>query len=256
MLAGTVNIFSFWYEGKDYSYRKILSKHLRITLRDTVVLTLEVIKMNNIIKMLSVNKDFRMVIADTHKISEKELCEFTGSPRIQMFLERIITNCTLLSAINDFNAKISFSFRLSQGISIFCQIVDAKFSMEYKDKLNQFDGTVADLFDNKSVLSITTGDWKTGLHTGTVEAHMDSIDMLLSHFTVQSEQLPSHFIMAGNNSSRGILMQPLPFADEKIISKSDDELVYLSKELEHVNWNNAANIYGHLANIISENKIE
>lgn len=206
--------------------------------------------------MLSVNKDFRMVIADTHEISEKELCEFAGTPWIRIFLEQMITNCTLLSAINDFHTKISFSFRLAQGISIFCQIVDSTFSMEYNDKLNQFDGTIADLFDNKSVLSITTGDWKTGLHTGTVEAHMDSIDMLLSHFTVQSEQLPSHFIMAGNNSSRGILMQPLPFADEKIISKSDDELVYLSKEFEQVSWNNAENIYGHLANIIAKKKIE
>jgi len=35
--------------------------------------------MNNIIKMLSVGKDFRMAIAEIHKISEKELCEFTGS---------------------------------------------------------------------------------------------------------------------------------------------------------------------------------
>lgn len=212
--------------------------------------------MNNIIKMLSVNQDFRMVIADTHKISEKELNNFTGTKCIRKFLEQIITNCTLLSAINDFNTKISFSFRLSQGISIFCQINDSTFSMEYKDKLNQFDGSVTDLFDNKSVLSITTGDWKTGLHTGTVEAHMDSIDMLLSHFTVQSEQLPSHFIMADDNHSRGVLMQPLPFADKKSISKSDDELVYLSKELEQVNWDNAANIYSHIANIIAENKIE
>ncbi|MEC0240642.1 Hsp33 family molecular chaperone HslO [Paenibacillus dokdonensis] len=212
--------------------------------------------MNNIIKMLSANKDFRMVIADTHQISEKALNEFTGTHCIRKFLEQIITNCTLLSAINDFNAKISFSFRLSQGVSIFCQITDSKFSIEYKDKLNEFDGTVADLFDDKSVVSITTGNWETGLHTGTVEAYMDSVVMLFSHFTVQSEQLPSHFIMAGDNSSRGLLMQPLPFADEKLISKSDDELVYLSKELEQMNWSNVANMYSHLANVISENKIE
>ena len=161
-----------------------------------------------------------------------------------------------IAVINDFNAKISFSFRLSQRKSIFCQITDSIFSIEYKDKLNNFDGTVSDLFDNKSVISITTGNWETGLHTGTVEAYMDSVVMLFSHFTVQSEQLPSHFIMAGDNCSRGILMQPLPFADEKLISKSDDELVYLSKELERANWDNVANMYSHLANLISENKIE
>ena len=116
--------------------------------------------MNNIIKMLSANKDFRMVIADTHQISEKALSEFTGTHCIRKFLEQIITNCTLLSAINDYNAKISFSFRLSQGASIFCQITDSKFSIEYKNELNDFVGTVADLFDNKSVVSITTGNWE------------------------------------------------------------------------------------------------
>ena len=51
-------------------------------------------------------------------------------------------------------------------------------------------------------------------------------------------------------------MQPLPFADEKLISKSDDELVYLSKELELADWENVSNMYSHLANVISENKIE
>lgn len=85
---------------------------------------------------------------------------------------------------------------------------------------------------------------------------MDSVVMLFSHFTVQSEQLPSQFIMAGENSSRGLLMQPLPFADEKLISKSAYELVYLSKELEQMNWDNVANMYSHLANVISEKKIE
>ncbi|GKU78005.1 hypothetical protein [Paenibacillus sp. L3-i20] len=43
--------------------------------------------MNNIIKMLSANKDFRMVIADTHQISEKALSEFTGTYCMRKFLE-------------------------------------------------------------------------------------------------------------------------------------------------------------------------
>lgn len=212
--------------------------------------------MSNIIKMLSANKDFRMVIADTYHIAEKELCGFTGNGCIRDLLEQVITNCTLLSAMNDFSQKISFTFRLSKDISIFCMITNSKFSMEYSDSLNEFTGTVTDLFNNKSVLSITTGDWETGLHTGTVEAHIDNVSMLLSHFTVQSEQLPSHFIMAGRNSTRGLLMQPLPFADEKIMAKSDAELVYLSKKLEQANWHEATKIYSHLANVVSENKME
>lgn len=211
--------------------------------------------MNNVIRMLSVNKDFRMVIADTRQIAEQALSEFRGTDCMRGFLEQIITGCTLLSSINDVNAKISFSFRLSHGVSIFCQITDANFTMEYRDTINEFNGAVAELFDNKSVVSITTGNWETGLHTGTVEAYMDNAAMLFAHFTVQSEQLPSHFIMAGDHASRGLLMQPLPFAAEPFISKAAYELNYHSKELEHMDWKCVPARFRHLAKVISENRI-
>lgn len=184
--------------------------------------------------MLSANKDFRIVVADTYQIAEEELNDFTGKNYILEFLKQIITNCTLLSAMNDFNQKISFSLRLSKGISIFCMIANSKFSIEYTDKLNEFDGTLSDLFDEKSLLSITTGDWETGLHTGTVEAHIDNVDILFAYFTVQSEQL----------------------ADKKEIAKNDAELVYLSKQLEETEWQKVSEIYSHLAKVISESKIE
>lgn len=212
--------------------------------------------MKNIIKMLSMNKDFRIVIADTYQIAEKELNDFTGNDCIREFLEQIITNCTLLSAMNDFNQKISFSLRLSKKIFIFCMITNSKFSIEYTNKLNEFNGTISDLFNDKSLLSITTGDWDTGLHTGTVEAHIDNIDILFAYFTVQSEQLPSHFIMAGDNATRGVLMQPLPFADKKAIAEGDAELLYLSKQLEQNEWQKVISIYSPLANVISESRIE
>ncbi len=212
--------------------------------------------MNNIIKMLSMNKDFRIVIADTYQIAEKELNDFSGNDCIRKFLEQIITNCTLLSAMNDFSQKISFMLRLSKDISVFCMITNSKFSIEYTNKLNEFKGTVSDLFNNKSLLSITTGDWDTGLHTGTVEAHIDNIDILFAYFTVQSEQLPSHFIIAADNATRGVLMQPLPFADKKAIAKGNAELLYLSKQLEQTEWQKVIRIYNPLGNVISESRIE
>lgn len=212
--------------------------------------------MKNIIKMLSLNKDFRIVVADTHQISKMELSNFTGNDYIRKFLEQIITNCTLLSAMNDFNQKISFSLRLAKQISISCRIADAKLSIEYSNKLNVLDVKPSDLFNENSLLSITTGDWNTGLHTGTVEAHIDNIDMLFTYFMLQSEQLASHFIMAGDNTTRGLLMQPLPFADEKQIASSDAKLVYLSKQLEQTEWLNVKDIYSHLTKVISESIIE
>jgi redox-regulated HSP33 family molecular chaperone len=213
--------------------------------------------MDNIIKMLSVNKDFRMVIADTSQIAEKQLCDFSGKSYIRNFLEEVITGCTLLSAMNDFCQKVSFTFRLANDISIFCMIENQKFSMEYCDNLHEFTGKITDLFNIKSVLSITSGDWNTGLHTGTVEASIDHVSMLLSHFSVQREQLPSHFIIAGKYcSTRGLLMQPLPFADEKEMEKIDAELVYLRQRLENEHWNELPNLFSHLANVVSENTIE
>ncbi|MDD2958524.1 MAG: Hsp33 family molecular chaperone HslO [Lachnospiraceae bacterium] len=211
--------------------------------------------MKNIIKMLSANKDYRVVVTDTLQIAEKELGDFAGQDGIRRFLEQIITNCTLLSAMNDFSQKISFVLRLTKDITISCMISNSKLHIYYTAKLNEFDGTISDLFDDKSMLSITTGDWETGLHTGTVEAHIDNVDMLFAHFTVQSEQLPSHFIMAGTKTTRGLLVQPLPFADEKLMEQADRELVYLSTALEQTDWKSVLDIYRPLATVISESEI-
>ncbi|MEK3793978.1 Hsp33 family molecular chaperone HslO [Paenibacillus sp. FSL R7-0204] len=212
--------------------------------------------MNNIIRMLSVNQDFRMAVADTRQIASKALNAFTGTTGMRSLLQEIITNCALLSSINDAPSKISFSFRLSQGVSIFCQISDANCTMEYSAEMNEFDGTAADLFDGKSVVSVTTGNWETGIHTSTVEAHMDSVVMLFSHFTVQSEQLPSHIILAEDNASRGILMQPLPFADNQLMGKAAYELLYQAKEWGQLPWGQIPGRLSCLAKVISENTIE
>ena len=73
--------------------------------------------MNNVIKILSNNKDYRMVVIDTKKIIERELAEFKGSPLVRNVMKRFITNCVLLSGIHDFKQKISVSLRLSANMS-------------------------------------------------------------------------------------------------------------------------------------------
>jgi len=212
--------------------------------------------MKNIVKLLSSEKDYRIIIADTSQIAKKQLNNFHGTSSIRIFLEKIITNCTLFSAMNDFNTKTSFSFHLSNDISIHCKISSSKFQIDYSNSLNEFNGAVIELFDRNSRLSITTGDWETGLNTGTVEAHMDDPSTLFSYFAAQSEQLPSHFIIAGNNVSRGVMIQPLPFADELQTLIRDNELVYLSHQLEEASWNNVKHTFSHIANVIVETEIE
>ncbi len=158
--------------------------------------------------------------------------------------------------MDDFNKKISFSLRLTNDISISCMIVDGRFSIEYSDELNTYSENLSHLFDEKALLSITKGDWNTGLYTGTVEAQIDNLDVLFDYFSVQSEQLPSHFILAGNNQSRGLLVQPLPFADQAKMTKIDAELVYLSSQLEAAKWHEVSTLYNHLARVITQFKIE
>lgn len=211
--------------------------------------------MDNVIKMLSTHKDYRIALADTRQIAERELAGFAGERSVRDFLAHFITNCVLLSGINDFSHKISVSLRLSEGASAFCLIADRSLSLEYADALNAYRGSLSTLFGCTSVMSVTTGDWQTGLHTGSVEAHIDSADMLFSHFTVQSEQLPSQFMIAGKDRSRGLLFQPLPFADHGAMQKAEQELAYLSGELEQADWTDVPKIYHHLGSVISESTI-
>jgi hypothetical protein len=124
--------------------------------------------------------------------------------------------------------------------------------MFYSDSLNEFNGKVSDLFSEKTSLSITKGDWNTGLHTGSVDAYIDSADMLFSHFTFQSDQLPSNFISLQN---RGVLVQPLPFCDEHNFAVANREVAYLLRALENSDWLNVDFIYRDIAVKISESQI-
>lgn len=212
--------------------------------------------MNNVIKILSMNKDYRVAIADTKKIAERELAGFTGEIAVRDFLAQFITNCALLSGINDFSSKISVSLRLSEEASAFCLITGQTLSLEYSGTLNLYRKNLSDLFDCKSIMTVTTGDWQTGLHTGTVEAYIDNIDMLFSHFAMQSDQLSSQFIIAKKDRSRGILFQPLPFAEHDTMQKASQELAYLSEKLEQADWEDVPALYAHLGKVVSQSKIE
>lgn len=212
--------------------------------------------MKNIVKLLSLNKDCRIVIADTEQVALLELDMFRGQTNVRNFLKQMITNFTLLSAINDFNQKISLTLFLANKLNVYCMIENAKFSIEYTNELNDFSGNITELLGDASILMITTGDINTGLHTGTVEAQIDNVNMLFSYYTVQSEQLPSHFIKPGNSNSRGMLIQPLPLFDERKLEKDDREFLFLGERLEHSKWTEVDQIYNHLANVVSRNKVE
>ena len=209
--------------------------------------------MNNVIKILSNNKDYRMVVIDTKKIIERELAEFKGSPLVRNVMKRFITNCVLLSGIHDFKQKISVSLRLSANMSFYCVIADRSIYSEYNEAGCDNE---ADLFDCQSILAVTTGDWQTGIYTGTVKAQMDDMDMIFSHYMMQSEQIYGRFMTGKKNIHRGCVYQILPFADETNIQKEDQKLSYLLEELECADWLDVPKIYDPVGTVVFETKIE
>ncbi len=171
--------------------------------------------MTKLVKILTTDKDCRLVVADTQSLAARELADFNGSPQAKQFLSELITCCVLYGGINDFYTKISFLLRLRKGWTIFCELKHGEFALRYPD-VSQVPN-LGELIDQQATLSITTGDWSTGLHTGTVSFEQGTPSQLFTHFSRQSEQLPSDFIVA-SDASTGCLLQALPYADPQKIA--------------------------------------
>lgn len=211
--------------------------------------------MNNTIRMFSNEKDYRMVLVDTKNIANEELKDFTGTDEIRNILTKVITVFALFSGLNEHDKKISLKLNLSNNYYISSIISDKKLHLGYSEELNNFEGAAEELFREKSIMSITSGDWETGLYTGTVEVITNKVEVIFSHFTAQSEQLPSSFKFAEDNYYRGLLVQALPFADENKMGDIIHELHYYNKELENKDWKDVPELYKHLATVISESNL-
>lgn len=207
--------------------------------------------MENILRFLSLKKEYRMTVVDTSQLSQKLLQEFNGSKEVRKLIEQVVTSCTLLVAIDNLEKKLSFSFRLTESHTIFFQINYPEVILHYSDSLTHYQGSVQKLFDKTSSLSVTVGDWKTGIHTSTIEADRESIEAILEHFTIQSEQLVSYFITTRTNPFRGILLQPLPFADETDIQKEIGKLRYLSEHVGRCAWREVEEMFSDQAIVIA-----
>ncbi len=71
--------------------------------------------MENILRFLSLKKEYRMAVVDMSQLSHKLLQDFNGSEEVKKFMEQVVTDCTLLVAIDNLEKKLSFSFRLNRG---------------------------------------------------------------------------------------------------------------------------------------------
>ena len=212
-------------------------------------------KMENILRFLSLKKEYRKAVVDMSQLSHKLLQDFNGSEEVKKFMEQVVTDCTLLVAIDNLEKKLSFSFRLTEGHTIFFQLNYPEIVLHYSDSLTHYQGSVQTLFDKKSSLSVTVGDWKTGIHTSTIEANRESIEAILEHFTIQSEQLASYFITTRTNPFRGLLLQPLPFADETDVQEAISRLRYFSERLGHCTWREVEEILSDQATVIARHHL-
>lgn len=176
----------------------------------------------NCLKLLSQEKDFRIVVADTSKINEKLLADFAGTPTMRNFLEELVTVVVLFAAVNDFYTKVSMLFHFGKGKTIFCELKNQEVSLSYpKNGLSMEEWNL-----NQGLLSVTVGDWSIGLHTGTVPITSNKPAEMLTFFSKQSEQLNSHYVIS--SKSKGTLLQELPFTEQEAV----DELLNRMKDLD------------------------
>lgn len=211
--------------------------------------------MENTLKLLSHNKDCRIVLTNTTNLSSSKLIRFKGGDSAKKFLNEMITTSILFSGTNDFKTKTSFKFKLNKELTAYCLVEDGTLRLEYSSAFETIKESPDHQFTLQSTLSITIGDF-SGLHTSTVLAQKTTVCGNLNFFTKQSDQLPAEFILSHNNPSIGVVLQPLPFADVDSIRKIRDTLAERIDQLHAANWTNATNSFSDIGKLLWEKKVE
>lgn len=191
--------------------------------------------MFNTIKFLTVQKDCRLVIVDSQELVQRELASFSGNQAARAFLEEAITAAVLFGGIHDFHTKFSFLYRFGKNEKIFCEIKQNNLSLEYSEKMNEEDFELESWLNRPAILSITTGDWQTGLHTGTVAFLNKRPGEALTGFSLQSEQLLSEFLISQEQPTSGILLQGMPFVEKSALADIRQQVLQ-KQELPLANW--------------------
>lgn len=171
--------------------------------------------MENTIKFLSFDKSCRFSVLNCTQLDQKYALDVFKNESIKKFSKELMMNCILLSAINSHSDKISFSFRFSEQDSIFCEINQNTFDYSLSQNLKETTNEINQLVQENSTLSVTKGDWNTGLHTGTVLVTSHNPKKIVSHYATQSEQLQVFFMTHHQMKNWHLIIQPLPFISKK-----------------------------------------
>lgn len=191
---------------------------------------------NNLIKLLTLDKEIRLYIADTTDIMVNSNLKDMETDFAKQLYKQIFTSGSLLRGfLTEKDQRLNIGIRFKpEGCSAQCDI-DGSGNIHciFSSKLKVFDGEFTDLIGEGASLSITRGSWLGGMFTGTVELKSDSIESCFSDFYSKSEQIETIFrIWASNGIVRGCMIQPLPFycSDNlnNVIESVDNNEIYLS----------------------------
>ena len=209
--------------------------------------------MENTIKFLSLDKSCRFSVLNHAKLKEVKELQKVKSNELKNFAYQLLTGTILLSAINSHSDKISFSFRFSEKNNIFCEINQNTFFFSISETLKKTDCSLDSLITQKAIMSVTKGDWHTGLHTSSVLIPNKHPVTILTHYTNQSEQLNVVFVFNQQYPEISILIQPLPFATKNQLASLTTDLSNFLNNEKTDNWHDLISQMTHLGMIIEKN---
>lgn len=190
---------------------------------------------NNLIKLLTLDKEIRLYITDTTDILINSNLKDMKTDVSKQLYKQIFTGCSLLYGfLTEKDQRLNISIRFKpEGYSAQCDI-DGSGNIHciFSSKLKVFDGELADLVGEGASLSITRGSWMGGMFTGTIELKSDSVESWLTDFYSKSEQIETIFrTWTSNGIVRGCMIQPLPFYCNdnlnNVIESVDNNEIYL-----------------------------
>ena len=191
---------------------------------------------NNLIELLTSDKEIRLYIADTTELLRKSNLKDMRTYFAKQLYKEIFTTCSLLRGFlteKDQRLNVNIRFK-AEGCLVRCDIDGSgNIHCSFSSNLKAFDGEFIDLIGEGSSLSITRGSWLGGMFTGTVELKSDSIEQCFSDFYSRSEQIETIFRTWTNNGIvRGLMIQPLPFYNNdklnNVIESVDNNKICLS----------------------------
>lgn len=215
---------------------------------------------NNLVKLLTNDKEIRMYIVDaTDTLENSELKDMKTDFAKELYA-KIFTNCCLLRVfLTERDQRINVNMRFKpEGYSVYCNIDgDGNIHCTFSSKLRIYNGEFKDLAGEGATLSITRGSWIGGMFTGTIELNSDSVELCFSDFYSKSEQIETIFrTWICNGIVRGCMIQPLPFAHNNNLKFVLDTIDRNQFCLSAGEWANLPNEVFPYARVLEEYRIQ